>query len=266
MADQEKIINLDVSEIDSIKIFGTAKGVNVVESPVKTKILSLLKEEGLNGSDIVVLTGKSKSTISAHLKDLINADIVDYKTDPVDGRKKIYYIKSRYLGNFSRNGDVEKIVEAFKQGQDYDPNDPFLFYKNVLRAIRITLMEDGLNIDPILHDAGLKVGAKFNSALQASETEKLLENIANFWDENKLGKVEIESVDPLLIRVSDCFECKYLPVIGRSACAFDSGLLEAVFAEHFNQEIKANEIKCYAKGDEYCCFKIDKLEHTTSEN
>lgn len=263
---EEKIINLNVSEIDAIKIFGTNKGVNVVESPIKTKILSLLKYEGLNGSDIVILTGKSKSTISAHLKDLINADIVDYKIDPIDGRKKIYYIKSRCLGDLSRNSDVEKIVEAYKQGQDYDPNDPFLFYKNVLSAIRITLMEEGLNIDPILHDAGLKVGAKFNSALQASETEKLLENIAKFWDENNLGKMEVESLDPLVIIVRDCFECKYLPVIGRSACAFDSGVLEAVFTEHFNQEIKANELKCYAKGDEYCCFKIDKLGLITSKN
>ncbi len=95
--------NRDISSIDGeIKIFGTENGVSVIDSPIKTKILSFIKNDGLNGSDIVTLTGKSKSTISAHLKDLINANIVAYKPDPVDGRRKIFYIKSRYLGAFLR--------------------------------------------------------------------------------------------------------------------------------------------------------------------
>jgi len=86
----QKNLQLEASEVEEVKIFGTQKGINVIESPIKTRILSLLKDEGLNGSDIVVLTGKSKSTISAHLKDLIKEDIVDYKPDPVDGRRKIF--------------------------------------------------------------------------------------------------------------------------------------------------------------------------------
>lgn len=261
-----------------IKIFGTENGVNVIDSPIKTKILSFLKNEELNGSDIVKLTGKSKSTISAHLKDLINVDIVDYKPDPIDGRRKIFYIKSRYLGELSseselKNGDNGEIQKGLNTGlvdtdnhlerhmmQMSDAEDPFKFFKYTLRTIRISLMEEGFNIDPILHNAGVKVGQIFNEQLQSNVTENLLENISEFWKKNKLGRVIIESLDPIIIRVYDCFECANLPVIGRSACSFDSGVLEAIFSTHFRHEMEVNEIKCYAKGDEYCCFEITKIQ------
>jgi len=256
----QKNLQLEASEVEEVKIFGTQKGINVIESPIKTRILSLLKDEGLNGSDIVVLTGKSKSTISAHLKDLIKEDIVDYKPDPVDGRRKIFYIKSRYLGTISRESELEKDMDDYLKKQVTSSTDPFKFYKYILRTIRVSLMEEGVNIDPILHDAGFKVGQTFNDQLKNPVTENLLENVTQFWEDNNMGRIVAESLDPLTIRVYDCFECATLPIIGRSACAFDSGILEAIFSAHFNQEIEADEIKCYAKGDEYCCFKINRLQ------
>lgn len=253
-------IKQDLSGNEEIKIFGTKNGINVIESPIKAKILSLLKNnKGLNGFDIVVLTGKSKSTISAHLKDLIKAEIVDYKTDPIDGRRKIFYIKSRYLGTISRESELENGMDNYLQRQITYSEDPFKFYKYILRTIRVSLMQEGVNIDPILHNAGFKVGQTFNDQLKNPVTENLLENISQFWGDNKLGRMVVESLDPLTIRVYDCFECATLPVIGRSACAFDSGILEAIFSTHFNQEMEADEIKCYAKGDEYCCFEINKI-------
>lgn len=252
-------IERDTSRNDEIKIFGTEKGVNIIESPIKTKILSLLKNKGLNGSDIVTLTGKSKSTISAHLKDLIKEGIVDYKPDLIDGRRKIFYIKSRYLGKISRESELENDVGDYLQTQIVNSVDPFKFYKYIFRSIRVSLMEEGVNIDPILHNAGFKVGQTFNYQFENCVTENLLENLSRFWENNKLGRVVVESLEPLIIRVYDCFECENLPVIGRSACAFDSGILEAIFSAHFNQKMEVDEIKCYAKGDEYCCFEINKI-------
>lgn len=241
-----------------IKIFGTSKGVNVVDSPIKAKILSILKNRGLSGSDIVLLTGKSKSTISAHLKDMINDGILDSKPDPVDGRRKIFFIKSRYLGEFSRETDLEKDMDDYITTQVVKSSDPFKFFRFVFRTIRIALMEEGINIDPILHNAGFKVGEAFYKELQDSQTDKLTNNLAQFWENHKLGRIEVETLEPLTIRAYDCFECEDLPKIGRSACAFDSGILEAIFSAHFQAKMDVEEVKCYAKGDNYCSFIIDK--------
>lgn len=258
--DQVNNIKQDISISKEIKIFGTEKGVNVIESPIKTKILSLLRNgKGLNGSDIVLLTGKSKSTISAHLKDLIKMGIVDYKPDPVDGRRKIFYIKSRYLGKISQESELQRDMDNYLQTQVVNSEDPFKFFKYILRTIRVSLMEEGVNIDPILHNAGFKVGQTFNDQLENCVIERLLENLSKFWENNQLGRMVVENLEPLTVRVYDCFECENLPVIGRSACAFDSGILEAIFSAHFNQKMEVDEVKCYAKGDEYCCFVIDKL-------
>jgi hypothetical protein len=75
-----------------------------------------------------------------------------------------------------------------------------------------------------------------------------------------LGQIFVENLQPLTIRIYDCFECVNIPVIGRSACSFDSGILDAIFSAHFKQDMESNEIKCYAKGDEYCSFVITRLK------
>lgn len=49
-------------------------------------------------NEIVNAVGKSKSTISTHLKDLINEGIVKSKVSPRNRRKKIFYVESKYLG------------------------------------------------------------------------------------------------------------------------------------------------------------------------
>lgn len=251
------IKNRDKWEGSHIKIFATPKGVNVVESPIKAKILSILKDGGLNASKIVALTGKSKSTISAHLKDLIDAGIVGTKPDPEDGRRKIFFIKSRYLGDLSREKEFEREMDDYIATSVVKSQDPFKFFRFVFRTIRVALMEEGINIDPVLHKAGHSVGEAFYKNLKNPETGKLLENIQEFWKKNSLGRIEVEKLDPLVVRNYDCFECQDLPKVGRPACAFDSGMLEAIFSAHFRNHVDVEEVKCYAMGDDYCCFVIN---------
>ena len=57
----------------SIQIFSNIEedfGVNVVKSPVKLTILEMLKNGEMEFDEIVSNIGKSKSTISVHLKSL----------------------------------------------------------------------------------------------------------------------------------------------------------------------------------------------------
>ena len=148
----------------------------------------------------------------------------------------------------------------YLEGQVTQSEDPFKFFRFVFRTIRVALIEEGVNIDPILHNAGFKVGETFYDKLKNSKTAKLIENVASFWENNMLGRIEVEKLEPLTLRAYDCFECEDLPKIGRSACAFDSGILEAVFSAHYQQEVQVEEIKCYARGDNYCSFVIKKKD------
>lgn len=239
-----------------IKIFSTKSGVNIIQSPIKAQILSILKEGGMSGSQIVASTHRSKSTISAHLQDLEDAGIIDWVIDPEDRRKKIYYIKSRYLGDVSPEEEVkDKIDNALKESI-LDSDDPLKFFRFMFRAIRVSLMDEGINIDPILRNAGFKVGKLFYEKLETSDIEKFIENIAIFWETNQLGRIKVQSTDPIIIKAYDCFECEDLPQLGRPACAFDSGLLEALFSRYFQEHVAVEEVKCYAQGDDFCQFMV----------
>lgn len=246
----------DAGTMNQIKIFGTKNGLNIVNSPIKARILEILEENERSGAEIVKLTGKSKATISAHLNDLVEMGIIESKPNPKDGRSKIFFIKSSYLGDLSRKNEFNKELDDYITEGVVNSDDPFAFFRFVFRTLRVALMEEGVNIDPILHNAGIKVGETFYAKLKDSETDNFIENIADFWQKNKLGKIKKENLQPLTLKAYDCFECEDLPKIGRSACAFDSGILEAIFSAHFGRKVDVEEIKCFAKGDDYCSFVV----------
>jgi uncharacterized protein len=252
----KKIKNSDKAK--SIKIFATSKGLNVVKSPVKSTILSFLKEKDMSFEEIVKRTGKSKSTVSAHLTALSKEGIIESRHDPTDQRKKIFFISSRFLGNLN----PDKLKEQEEQKVDFliknliNQGNPFEFFRLMFHTLRVELIQEGINIDPLLHQVGIKIGEAFYQKLEDENTDKLLVNLARFWEDNGLGRIEVENNNPLILRAYDCFECGLLPNLGESACALDSGILKTVFSAHLGQKITVEETKCYARGDKYCCFVI----------
>ncbi|MDD1763151.1 MAG: ArsR family transcriptional regulator [Methanobacteriaceae archaeon] len=259
-------MNSSKKNTDIVKIYSSAQGVKVVKSPVKKEILSLLKKRGLSGSEIVSATGKTKSTVSVHLQDLMDAGIISWKPHPQDRRKKIFYLNSRYLGDISQESEIEKDINLYLDRHVVKSSDPFRFFRFMFRTIRVALLDEGINIDPILHRAGFKVGEAFYERLKASSMDELVKNLADFWEENHLGKLEIISMDPPIIQAYDCFECEDLPLLGRPACSFDSGILEAVFSEYLGESVAVEETKCYAQGDQYCQFHVNPTTSKTKNN
>ena len=238
------------------KIFSTKTGINIIQSPIKAQRLSLLKEGGMSGSQIVSSTIRSKSTISAHLQDLENAGIIDWVIDPEDRRRKIYYINSKFLGDFSSEKEIEDGDDQYLQDFVAESDDPLKFFRFMFRSIRVALLDEGINIDPILRNAGIKVGNTFYQKLKTPDLTEFIDNLTKFWENNQLGQIEIKSIDPLIIQLYDCFECEDLPKIGRTACSFDSGVLEAFFSKYFQEHVEVSEVKCYAQGDECCQFIV----------
>jgi len=242
-----------------IELFATSKGVYAIDSPVRVKILSMLRKNELSFDHIVALSGKAKSTVSVHLKKLVDEGIIDSKPDPEDARKKIFFINSEYLGELSHEKRLEEDIESYVASYISSDGDPFEFFRLMFKTIRVALMSQGINIDPILHEAGLKVGDALYERVKNKDINKFLENIAEFWETHHLGRVDVKSIDPLIINVYDCYECRGLPVLGAPACAFDAGILKSLFSAHFKDEQTVKETKCYAMGDNYCCFAINKL-------
>jgi len=239
-----------------IGLFATDDGIRTVESPVRTKILEILGGQELSFQEIVQATQKAKSTVSAHLRALLKEGIIGEKPDLADSRRKIFYIRSRFLGEISpdpkfTDDDPGHMVATFLEG-----GDPSTFYKMMFRTIRVSLMARGINIDPILREAGFRMGQGLYAAIASPDLSVLLDKTVKFWKQHNLGQVVVENRSPVTLIVYDCFECDDLPYLGRPACAFDAGILEAIFSGHFGEDHMATELRCYAMGDDHCKFVI----------
>ncbi|MFA5266963.1 MAG: V4R domain-containing protein [Methanoregula sp.] len=241
-------------DLSAIGLFSTPSGIRTVQSPVRVKILSVLSTRDLTFDEIVRLSGRAKSTVSVHLRGLEQDGIIGSRTDPNDERKKIFFLLSHSLGNLT--GGLAADDGADRAGRLITGDDPFGFYRYMFRTIRVSLLAEGINIDPVLRQSGNRVGHTIAANLADRKLPVLLENLATFWRKHNLGTLEVESLAPLTIRAYDCFECGNLPQLGRPACAFDSGILDAVFSEHFRIPQQVDETACYAMGDDHCRFVI----------
>lgn len=239
------------------ELFATPGGIRAVDSPVRIKILSMLLKSEMSFDDIVEASGRAKSTVSVHLKSLADDGIVASRSDPGDARKKVFFIQSSYLGGLSRRKKLEKDMEDYLAKYAMASDDPFAFFRLMFRTIRVALLNEGIDLDPVLHEAGIKVGEALYPRIADPNMDKLLANLSKFWEAQKLGRLEINGIDPLEIVVYDCFECQDLPYLGRAACAFDSGILETIFSRHLRSPAKVKETRCYAMGDDHCRFVID---------
>jgi uncharacterized protein len=244
------------SENIQIELFATPEGVKAVKSPVRVKILSMLREGDLSFDEIVKFSGRAKSTVSSHLKSMSREGIINSRVDPQDARKKIFFIQSEYIGKLQRE-QLQEDISAYIRRYISSENDPFEFFRLIFHTIRISLLTQGVDIDPILHEAGLKVGEALYEKVKDPDRDAFLGNIASFWQTHSLGSVQVKTLEPLTISVQDCFECSGLPYLGRPACAFDSGILESLFSLYNNEKTRVKETKCYALGDKHCRFVIE---------
>jgi uncharacterized protein len=239
---------------EPIELFATTGGIRIVDSPVRVKIIEMLKEREMPFDEIVAGTGRAKSTVSVHLNDMIGECIIGARPDSGDRRKKIFYINSSYLGGLLKDRVLEDDVRELLARKGVP--DAVDFFKVMFRTIRVELYLQGINVDPVLSDAGYKVGGALYAHIGSPDLNELLAGLAEFWSEHRLGRLEVRSRSPLTLWVYDCFECADLPLLGRPACAFDLGMLRAIFFAHYGEDRSVEETECYAMGHDHCCFMI----------
>ena len=156
-----------------IQIFSNVNdniGVNVVKSPVKLTILEMLRDTEMEFDEIVNNTGKSKSTVSVHLKDLRESGIISYRVNPNDNRKKIFYINSKYLGsvNISEPKEIEQTQSDYIIKNIIENDEEFSTL--LFHTLKSMLIQEGVNIDPILQATGNSIGKSIFDILRQKLT------------------------------------------------------------------------------------------------
>ena len=219
----------------------------------------MLRDRDMEFDEIVSNTGKSKSTVSVHLKSLRESGIISYKLHPVDNRKKIFYLNSKYIGSV----DVSEPKEIEQTQADYLVKNiveqDAEFSTLLFHTLRAMLIQEGINIDPILQSTGNSIGRSIFDLLYDDDLDVFMTNIAEFWQRKGLGRINFEVGQIIRVTTYDCFECELLPKTGKPACYLDTGIFEGLFTEFFNLPVSVIEIQCYTMGDEKCVFEIEPL-------
>lgn len=251
-----------MSEQKPVQIFSNVNeniGVNVIKSPVKLTILEMLRDTEMEFDEIVSNTGKSKSTVSVHLKSLRESGIISYRVHPVDNRKKIFYLNSKYIGsvNVSEPKEIEETQADYllKHIVDVDAEFSTLLF----HTLKAMLIQEGVNIDPILQSTGNSIGKSIFQKMYDDDLDVFMQNIADFWKRKGLGRLTFEVGQIIKITTYDCFECGLLPKTGKPACYLDTGIFEGLFTEFFNLPVSVIETQCYTMGDGKCVFEVEPL-------
>jgi predicted hydrocarbon binding protein len=257
----------EIKEQRPIQIFSKGHkeiGVNVVTSPVKLLILEMLRESEMEFDEIVKNSGKAKPTVSIHLKSLRKDGIISFRLDSKDNRKKIFYISSQFLGEI----EAPEAFELEEQKTEYlleniinkDGSDKFNFSRLLFHTFRSTLIQEGFNINPILHEAGRHIGLALYEQLKDDDLDAFVVNLQNFWASYGLGRIEVSVGDHIEIKSYDCFECELLPKTVKPACYLDGGIIESVLSSYLKTDVIATETQCYTMGDECCVFEVKTID------
>jgi predicted hydrocarbon binding protein/DNA-binding transcriptional ArsR family regulator len=248
-----------------VRLFSTRDSVVAVDSPIKVRILELAASGPVPFDRIVEETGKAKSTISVHIRDLEHARLITTVPDPCDSRKRIIALSSDAIGRLT-NADRDARISSHTDGASgqeppFSDDDIVSFFRYCVQVFRTQAMVMGINLDPVLQRTGTEVGRVLAPRVAGETLEAVIQNMDAFWRAHGLGTITIAGTSPFTLEVRGCFECEDLPVTGHGACAFDIGVLTAIFSHHMGRPVTVVEEQCYSSGDDRCIFVItDRLD------
>lgn len=232
--------------------------IDIIKSPMKYEILELLRHDEMNFEDIANNTSKSKASVSMHLRDLRKEGIVNYKANPEDNRKKIFYLNSEYLGSIDSNriklakkDQTKLLIDEFIQNDEID------YIILLIHTFKSLLFEFGMDISPVLQKVGNYIGEYLYEKLKDDDLDIFLSNIARYWSENNLGELSYNIENNIEITCVDCFESVDSRKTGLPSCYLEKGMLETLFNKYFKFDLKILETKCYSMGDDRCVYEIE---------
>ncbi len=240
----------------NITIFSTDEGIVALDSPVKLKILEMLRTGTTSFDDLVEQSGKAKSTISVHLDDLENLNLIQEKSSPNDKRKKFFFLNSVCLAcsEIPMQTQYRKHIENFAIS---DLNGGS-FMTHLFQTVRYGMEAYGFDPKPIMKRLGRDIGIRIGNEFESGNIIELLNEISIFWKKQNLGEMKIVRNSNLSIIITDCYHCGKMPNVGKTLCSMDEGIFEGLFLSRLDTEYSFKEIECFGTGYQHCKFVFEK--------
>lgn len=237
-------------------IFSTDSGMVALDSPVKLKILELLSNGAKSFDELVGKSRKAKSTISVHLHDLEELNLIEEKTYPNDKRKKYFVLNALYLAysepplRSQYNERLDNIVASVLGGDSLKAN--------LFCSLRYGMEAYGIDPKPILKKMGSDIGLKIGPGFKSDDCEGVLDELSFFWKYHELGDMTFIDSSELEILVDNCHHCNKMPNVGKTLCSMDEGIIEGIFSSRLEQDYDVKETECCGTGHHHCKFLVEE--------
>jgi predicted hydrocarbon binding protein len=232
-------------------VYSTSSGLKQISNPVRQKILSELQRRDLSLSEIASLTSKAQSTLSVHLDKMVTEGLIGYRDDPLDNRRKIFYIISRPIG--SSVVPREELKKSISNTVSRSIGTPSTFLKGMIRSIVIGMESIGFNMDPVLKDIGKQIGTEVAKRFKSDNVEGLIQEVKDFYKVHEIGDVVVYSIHPITLIIKDDYDCSKAPDVGRTLCLLNEGMLEA----KLNMPMSVVEKETFGSNFNMCKYVIE---------
>lgn len=261
------IARAEPEKLPEALIFSKNNRTILVDSPAKIKILSIILNKECRFDEVVDEIGKAKSTISVQIRSLIDDGLLVERIDEEDARRKVLSLGAKFLGVVTAPSENEQPMTPIMPELSLTRfDDPAKVFRVIFNSIRTGLIDNGVNVEPIMYAAGTSVGKYVAKLVCDNSDDVFIENLAVFFSGNELGTVTVDQISPFVLTVKGCYECQSLPHMGRPVCYFDAGLLSEVFSIQMHERYEAVETHCYAAGDGFCRFVVSKKADSPSQS
>lgn len=236
---------------DGFTIYALDDRYVAVTNPIRRRILEALESEDRTLGDLVEITDRSKSTLSAvHMTDLRERGLVEERPDPDDGRIKLYELAGRRIGSSSL--PVEDLRDAVREYVTSPEGGLAVPLSGIFAAFdRLPELEEPERRWVRLF--GERIGALAAHRFKEREPAPLLNEIGEIWQREGLGSFPEVQADAASLHVTHAPDADP----GGTRCDLLAGFLQGVMATRSGHAVWVEERRCGSEtGDRTCVVSV----------
>ncbi len=230
-----------------------------VQSGIQRRILQALRDGDMTPTEISYIVGRSRSTISVHLENMVNSGLIDCKKSEIDGRNKVYFIRSDPLIK-SKKPDKRALSMSGTIFQDISKN-PESASNLILRSLILTSDGVGLDMAPMMFSIGCDVAGYLLPKMESHSVSGTLDLAKQWFDKFDLGELCVYSKDPITILFRDTVDLTQTSA--ETMASFVSGFLVTLFRANLKKVYTITDQEVFGDRNNYIRMKFEPEDQFT---
>ena len=240
----------DGFDIYAVNTDGNRRLVDVSD-PLHRLILERLSDGPMSTTEISDMSKKAQSTLSVHLEQMVNQNLIASEYDSNDSRRKLFRLTSVRVASSKQvseegSDEAKSFLSTSVRGDD--------FHRYLLKAVLMSAESNGMDICPMMNILGSQLAMKMVPKVGSDKVENIIRFLQEFYERNGLGEVCIYTFLPLTIIIRDIEEtqCRF-----EAFAAFSHGLFSTLLSQIIGRKYRISKSEIFGTGNNYYKFVID---------